>query len=414
MLPRTISVLFLLAALAPAQQLAAPVADAFEECSVGVAAGTATADGRPLLWKNRDAVARDNVITAFRDGRFPYVALCNARATREVWGGANAAGFCIMNSVSRDLAQGSEDGPGNGAFMKLALQRCATVAEFEALLRETADGGRRTRANFGVIDAVGGAAIFETAHREHTRFDAVDGNQGIVVRTNFATTAGGQGGRERFARATDLCFKRPEGQELEHGYLLRAFCRDLLPPPSAVGRDDGRQDVRETIHRQTTVAAMVFHGVRDGEDASLTTMWAVLGQPLFSIAVPCFPAAKGVAAALAGAGADEPRSPICDAAKALQDALHEVPDGARTAAEDEVAGDVRWLRADLVPEVRDLLQPVEDRILVRTRSRLDSWRRASRPPSPAELLEFHREQAGAAQAAVEAAAERFAGATVRR
>ena len=101
-----------------------------EECTIGVACGRATADGRPLLWKNRDAQKHDNVVTAFQDGKTPYLGLCDAGAKGSVWGGANAAGFCILNSVSRDLPQGSTKGPGNGSFMKLALQRCTTVADF--------------------------------------------------------------------------------------------------------------------------------------------------------------------------------------------------------------------------------------------------------------------------------------------
>ena len=71
----------------------------------------------------RAALRRDgNAVLALDDGRIPYFGLCDAGRPEAVWGGANAAGFCIVNAVSRDLPGGSEQGPGNGGFIKLALQ----------------------------------------------------------------------------------------------------------------------------------------------------------------------------------------------------------------------------------------------------------------------------------------------------
>jgi hypothetical protein len=395
-----------LAAVLPAQ-VATTGDRADEECSVGVACGAATSDGRPLLWKNRDTQARDNVILAFDDGRFPYLGLCSPGASRTVWGGANGAGFCIMNSVSRDLPTGSDEGPGNGGFMKLALMRCATVDEFEALLEETNASGRRTVANFGVIDAVGGAAIFETSHRTFVRFDATAAEDGIIWRTNFATTAGGDRGSERFARAGTLCRDLPADGVFDHADLLRSFCRDLAPPPSAVAAD-GLRDVRETIHRQTTVAALVFHGVAPDEDPRFTTMWTVLGQPLFSVAVPCWPAA-GVVEDLSGS----PRSPICDAAKALQDQFYVAPAPGDVPADAELPGNIRWLRTEGLDQVRARLKAAEDQILAATAHRLETWRTGAKPPLPRFMRAFHEEQATRARAAVEALAAKAAGAVIR-
>ena len=394
----------LLAVMILAAQIVAQDPAAFEECSVGVACGRATADGRPLLWKNRDASSRDNVVRYFTDGDIPYVALCNAGSTKSAWGGANRAGFCIMNSVSRDLAGGSDDGPGNGGFMKRALMECRSVDDFEALLERTADGQRQTRANFGVIDATGGAAFFETGHRHHVRFDADETVSGILVRTNFATTADGDRGRERFARATAICRALPEARGgsggLTHGFLLDEFLRDLTPPPSAVPGAPGRQDVRETIHRQTTVASMVFHGAATGEDALRTTMWAIVGQPLFSVAVPTWPAAAGVSPLLAG----DPTSPICDAARALAAGFYESPavEEGDDARDDEVAGDIRWLRTDGLDRVRAALGAMERRIRRTTKTRLDAWFGSDAPPTPVEMRALHERQARRALTAIRA------------
>jgi hypothetical protein len=394
-----------------AQDVAAAIEDEDgeegEECTVGVACGRATADGRPLLWKNRDAQKRHNVVAAFADGKHPYVAICDAGVKTSVWGGANAAGFCIINSVSRDLPQGSTKGPGNGAFMKRALQQCETVEDFEALLKATNETGRRTRANFGVIDARGGAAFFEASHLTYRRFDAATAERGLLVRTNFATTAKGDRGRDRFARAETLCRSLPKDTKLDHGFLLQQFCRDLHAPPTATEGEAGHQDVRDTIHRQTTVAAMVFHGCKQGEEPRWTTMWAMLGQPLFSLAVPCFPVAGAVAAELAG----DPRSDLCNTSLRLQDAFYELPapatDGGESGSEAEVAGAARWLLLERLPDLQRALLPVERAALAATAAQLAAWRQARSAPSVEAQLDFHRAQAKAALTALQTLAETY-------
>ena len=388
-------------------------ADAGEECTVGVASGRATRDGRPLLWKNRDAKVHDNVVTAFNDGKWPYVGITNAGASNSVWGGANAAGFCIMNSLSRDLPQGSKTGPGNGPFMKLALRTCATVADFEALLQRTDETGRRTRANFGVIDAGGAAAFFETGHGSFRRFDADETDSGVLVRANFAVTGGGEAGRDRFERAGLLCQSLPEGERLTASWLLRNFVRDLTPPKAATTGDENELDARETIHRQTTVASMVFEGCRPDEDARCTTMWALLGQPIFSVAVPCWPAAGRVAPAVAGS----PKSPICDAAQAVQAAFYREPahaaDDDRERTDDE-AGPNLWLLTKRLPAARDQVLAAETKLMAECEKAWQGWRKRQHQPSKDELYRLHARLAAAAQQAVEQLAKTFAGTTSRR
>ncbi|MFY9341465.1 MAG: hypothetical protein WAT39_03170 [Planctomycetota bacterium] len=363
-----------------------------EECTVGVAAGRATADGRPLLWKNRDAHKRDNVVLALADGKLPYFALCDAGNAAAVWGGANVAGFAIVNSVARDLPQGAAEGPGNGAFMKRALQQCASVAEFEALLQQT-DGHRRTRANFGVIDAAGGAAFFEAGHATFTRFDADKSDTGVLVRTNFATTTKGERGKERCERASQIVAS-PAARALTPRFLLQQFLRDLKPPPSAANGGKGRLDARETICRQTTVAALVLHGVKAGEDAKWTTMWAMLGPPLFTMAVPLFPAAGAVPLAVAG----DPASAICAQGQRLAsafwvDAAAPGEPDSDPPEEAELAGPLRWLRTDTMPAARRAILFGEAEVLARHEEAVFAWRKAGPAPAPAALRQFQEAMA---------------------
>ena len=166
-----------------------------DECTTAVFSGRATVDGRPLLWKNRETSGENNEVAFITGGTFDVLALIDAGREDAVWMGINSAGFAIENSASGDL-EGTAAGE-NGLFMKVALKSCATVQEFEALLISTNTTGRLTKANFGVIDATGSAAIFETGNSSFKKFDARDpitAPKGFLVRTNFAETGDGSGG----------------------------------------------------------------------------------------------------------------------------------------------------------------------------------------------------------------------------
>jgi len=296
-----------------------------QACTTAVISGKATADGRPILWKNRDTrVTRRNEVIRLTEGELEAIAVVNAGKTDSVWMGVNEAGFCIENSLTRDLATKSKkSGPGNGRLMRLALETCKTVEDFQSLLEETDETGRRTIANFGVIDAQGGAAMFETGPKSHVMFDANDPEiapDGIVVRTNFSTAVRDLPARPtteqlaevfsqgRYRRACSL-LKRTDDSKIQFDYVLQACTRDLMDgdlqaiPGSMNAADGGLPEsisTSDTISRAITVSASVFHGVRPGEDPGLTTMWTMLGEPIFTIAVPCWVAAEEIRPELTG------------------------------------------------------------------------------------------------------------------
>jgi hypothetical protein len=144
-----------------------------QECTIGAAAGRATADGRPLLWKTRDYLSEpDNKVQFITNLGYRYLAVTDDGNVTTPWMGVNEYGFAIINSNSTDLSDGSLTGPGNGTLMRMALTTCKTVTEFQALLDQTNITGRTTNANFGVIDTTGAAAIFETAHYAYWRYNA--------------------------------------------------------------------------------------------------------------------------------------------------------------------------------------------------------------------------------------------------
>lgn len=375
-------------------------------CTTAVVSGRATVDGRPLLWKNRDTRStQHNEVVLIEDGRYRVLAVVNAGSRSSVWMGVNSAGFCIENSQSSDLAIDEKTtGPGNGSFMKLALQTCATVEEFHELLELTNASGRTTTANFGVIDAQGGAALFETGPKSFTMFDANDPEvapHGYVVRSNYATTAQGLSPNptaaelqtlysgERYLRACSLLEARPT-EKIELRYVIRNMTRDLSdksgrPYPGTVNGPSGDLpaviDTSNTISRTTTVSAAVFQGVRPGEDPAFTTMWTLLGDPKFTLAVPCWVMVESVAQPL------------------THDRGAELGEIAITLREWMLTRDKTGIHTTQLPGIWEDLWSVEDQLFTLTEEALQAWRTNS--DTPARLTELHHSAAERAMQAMQ-------------
>ncbi len=398
-------------------------------CTTAVISGNATVDGRPLLWKNRDTSSTvHNEVIVLEGAGYRSVVVVDAGKKSSVWMGVNSAGFCIENSLSRDLkgelesdlpdksassaGQESQKSPesqrlGNGSLMKLALEKCATVAEFRKLLEETNLSGRTTVANFGVIDAQGGAAMFETGPNSFTMFDANDPTvapHGYIVRSNFATTAQQLPvnpepqqvaeiyAGERYLRACRLLDRNiadSSEKTVTLQYILRNMTRDMSdefgqPYPGSVNAPSGELppivSTERTISRTTTVSAAVFQGVKNGEDPRLTTMWAILGDPKFSIAVPCWAGVDTVAEDLTEPTGGE----IGEIAVTLRD---------WSLTADKTAVNTKGLTG-----IWDDVWPVESALVRETLSMRESWAKST--VSSAEMTAFHHSMAARAMAAM--------------
>lgn len=358
------------------------IAGAAWPCTTAVISGSATADGRPILWKNRDTQNTRNEVVLITAGTYKTLAVVNAGSRSSIWMGVNEAGLCIENSVSRDLSRPKGvSGPGNGGFMLLALKTCATVAEVRQLLEKTDVTGRSTNANFGVIDAHGGAALFEASRNAHVMFDANDPDTapaGMVIRSNFSLT--GQKfetpptaeqlqdiySGERYLRASGLLTSIAADRR-DPRYLLRNCGRDMAGPDCVAhcGTINGAPGelpefihTKNTISRTTTVSYAVFQGVRPGEDPLLTTMWLGLGDPKFTVAVPCWAAVDVVAEELQG---KKEGGEIGQAAMQLRAQFYsEEQDGVRTAGLQGI-----W----------NELWAFEDRLYTSTQQQLEQWRK---------------------------------------
>ncbi len=163
-------------------------------CTTAIISGKFTVDGRPLLLKHRDTDVLQNKLMFFNDGKYEHIGLINSPDSlgKEIWAGCNSMGFAIMNSASYNLNLKDTTSlkDREGLVMKQALQTCATIEDFEELLRNLPKP-LGVEANFGVIDAKGGAAYYETGNFDFKKFDVNDpiiAPFGYIIRTNFSFT----------------------------------------------------------------------------------------------------------------------------------------------------------------------------------------------------------------------------------
>ena len=386
-------------------------------CTTAVISGRATGDGRPLLWKNRDTTTTaHNEVVLLEAGKYRALAVVDAGDREFVWMGVNSAGFCIENSLSSDLVQiahresaaPSSKKLGNGGLMRKALEQCATVEDFRKLLLETDQTGRKTHANFGVIDAQGGAAMFEAGPDNFTMFDANDPHDapaGYLVRSNFATIPKALPANptadqldeiysaQRYLRACSLIEvgrQAAADHKVSLEFIMRHLTRDMADDQGEAypGTVNSLENVlpsiiptKHTISRTTTVSAAVFHGVRAGEAPELTTMWTMLGDPKFSMAVPCWPTVDCVADDLTDPRGGE----IGEIAITLRDwSLTPDRDGIRTRA---------------MPGIWQDIWPREDVLLRETRQARERWLREGF--TSAEITTFHHSATARAMVAME-------------
>ena len=279
-----------------------------DACTSAIFTGKATPDGRPLLWKHRDTGELNNRIEFFPAGngiKYSFLGLVNSPVQGgEVWTGTNEVGFSIMNTASYNLQSEAADFEDQeGVVMYQALGSCKTLKEFEKLL-DKMKKPRGVEANFGVIDAEGGAAYYEVNNTEWRKIDVNDPKiapEGFLIYTNHSYTGRKDEGMGyvRYNTANELTHKAwIQGVEFTPQWIFNNLSRSYYN--SLLGIDlnrnpelapDGWFVDQDFIPRRSTSASIVVKGVKPSEDPSLTVMWTILGYPPCGIAVPMFVAA---------------------------------------------------------------------------------------------------------------------------
>ena len=297
-------------------------------CSSAVISGKVTPDGRPLLWKNRETGHLRNHMAYIQGEKYGFVANVNSDnfpAKKEAWMGSNEAGFALMNTQSFNLVKGDiaddDRGPANGEVIYRALEICATVADFCHFL-DTIQKPSGIEANFGVIDAQGGAAMFEVDEHSYRMFDANDSNvapHGYIARTNFSN--GGDlnvgYGYVRYLEVervlSKACAMGGITPQLIFTDLARSFRNNILDIDLRSGdfnypKTSGWFTDQDFIPRKDTSCSIVVQGVKKGENPALSIVWTILGYPPTSVAVPLW--VKNNLPAMVSYDAEKEASPL--------------------------------------------------------------------------------------------------------
>ena len=242
-------------------------------CTSVIISGNARADGRPVMLKHRDTGEVNNRMQWFSGPSYNFIGLVNSSSkVGEVWAGHNSAGFCIMNTATYDLKDDNvpdSEMDNEGILMYKALGICADLRDFEHFL-DTLPKPWRVEANFGIIDAKGGAAYYEVNNHSYKKYNVSEEPEGYMVVTNFTRSGrpADRKGVDRFEKAVGL-MKDVDISTAGHYELFNVISRSGKP-----------------ILRDITSSAMVFEGVVPGEDPGLTVAWTILGCPSTCIYIP--------------------------------------------------------------------------------------------------------------------------------
>jgi hypothetical protein len=339
-----------------------------EECSTAVISGAASVDGRPILWKNRDTDHLSNKVVFVRETPYSYLGVVDAddASGRRVYVGLNAAGFAIMNTVAYNLPKKMDEAEDlEGTIMADALRLCKTADDFENYIKKNTGRALGSQANFGVIDAAGGAAVFEVHNNGYRRLDADSFPGKYILITNFSRSGEADKGRGyvRFDRLTEL-FQADEDRKYSFAQILLTFARDMRNPYLSLLEPSKRANLpadkpyycytQQTINRGSTAAAVVIHGVTRGQESNGATLWVILGEPVCGIAVPLWVEAGEAPPELSSGDA----APINQESMRLKSMLRPFKDDERVEYADlaklENKAGTGWLSV-LIAEERDII-----------------------------------------------------------
>lgn len=310
-------------------------------CTSLIITGKNTPDGRPLMWKHRDTEQKANHIVFVRGERYDFIGLPDSNGQGDIWIGTNAAGFSLMNTASFNLKDDDVDQMDKeGVVMRRALSICRNAKDFENYL-DTLSRPMRVEANFGVIDAEGGAAYYETNNHSYVKRDANNAElapEGYLACTNFSFSGRADEGYGYIRYASiknivqswgksdftpDRLFWEGSNSFYNAQLGIRLYDSERLPGLAP----NGWAVEQDFISRKESLASVVIHGVKKGENPEMVTMWTELGYPPMAFAIPLW----------VKMGVNQPKdvtyderfktAPLCHWANALRDRIYSIRRG---------------------------------------------------------------------------------------
>ena len=372
-------------------------------CTVAVISGKYTTNGRPMLWKNRDTWALNNQVVQFKGEKYNFVGLINSSDVnlKSIWIGMNDAGFAIMNSASYNLNHTSEHKLTGleGQLMKEALEKCGSLKQFEKLL-DSKKKPTGLEANFGVIDAYGGAAFYEFGHEGYTKVDVNDplvAPFGYVIRGNYSNTGeiGVGSGYIRYNTVHQMFFQEATTIGLSPEFIetkvAKGLNHSLLKEDLKLTHGDLPENTpkyahfRDYIPRSGSSSSVTIEGVKEGESPELITFYGDIGFPLCSVVVPVWIKSGIELPRIVSLSVDYKDSPICHAAMQLKT---EKVMNIKWGKTDKYYIDVNALYNIDKTGIRQLLEPIEKKVYLKT-NELMKEARAKGDLSSDKVKEFY-------------------------
>ena len=296
------------------------VAEVFA-CTSAIIGASRNPYGRPLLWKHRDTSAIDNKVEFIpgSEGEYGYVALFNATDSlcEQAWMGMNQYGFAIMNTASYNIKDDNvpeKEMDREGYLMTIALKNCRSVDDFETLLIQLPKP-LGVEANFGVIDASGAGAFFETNNQNFVRYNLSDSPDDVLIRSNYSHSGRPKEGFGYIREANAVCLlstfieEKAVTPEVLTETVSRSFYHDLQKRDYAQINGERWVVDQDFIPRYKSTASIVIEGCRPVDNVYDVTpnlvkdqyiMWTALGYPPCAEVIPVWCYEKGVDESLRG------------------------------------------------------------------------------------------------------------------
>ncbi len=312
-------------------------------CDVAVVSAKATTNGRPIIWKSRDnspswhqEIKYFDAETLYPTGPGGYLMVYDKSSLYEILtgfpeissGGVNESGFAITCSTVYEHTNPIHEALNvNTEIVRQALRECSTIDEFEEILNnfENENTGKIISANFAVIDAYGGAALYEcfTGHigglfrpvmyEKHDantgritnhlgdEIDEGEGDSfiGFVNRANANKYISWNNGEERRWRATELLTQLADEDRLDYQTMMQEITKDITCIQPSEDNTEENYSTTKCISRAQTRLGLVIDGVAPPDQygnhtPELSTFWCALGEPSTSVFVPYFVHARDV------------------------------------------------------------------------------------------------------------------------
>lgn len=264
-------------------------------CTSAIVTAQRSSEGAPILWKHRDSGTKCNTRVEYvTSSGYAYTAIVpNTKAwNRSVLAGINEKGFGIFNTATHDLPKATQEEydavalPKTGGFsflMAKALKKCATVDEFEELLKTTKrKNGFNT--NYGVGDATGAVAYFEVWDLGYKRYNVNERETGYDVRANFSFAATGKRGAS--ARRYNVVMKQMkahDGKFSPQDFMGYSRSYNSVKYGDILSSSKSYICSNHSVARATSVSAIAMVC-----DAKNPRMLVVNGHPVPGLALPVY------------------------------------------------------------------------------------------------------------------------------